>query len=499
MIIKGDIKNRYGRGSIMRIALVLPEWRIENPYPPLGLAYIAAVLEKDGYVVKIFDLTLDRGRSSEDKSDDIIGFSPDVIGLSVATHNYHNAIKVASYLKIMTGAYIVFGGPHPTIVPEEILKNDFVDFVIVGEGEETFLKICQNLYTHKFDDIDGICYKLNTDHTSESGSGNIGDADSEKDRKIIVRKKRAFIKNLDNIPFPARHLLPLEQYSLEDDFGSKMATIMTSRGCPYGCIYCYKGIFGSTYRQRSSENIVEEIKQCRDKFGYKSFYFIDDLFTLNAENVEKMTDLLKKENINIRWQCLARVNNAKYSVFKKMKESGCYKIHFGIESGDQNVINGIKKGITLDQVRTAIKMCREIGIKTKGYFMIGMPGDTVDTMNQTLKFASELELDDAMFSVTTPFPGTELWNKIDKSKIESLSDAFYYHEFDDQNFHIFYNLSNATENDIISAMRTSQEISDRIRTKVICEDKFGKKIGFFAWQLSKIHFLRKAGKMFMRV
>lgn len=467
----------------MRIALILPEWRIENPYPPLGLAYIGVILEKNGYTVKIFDLTLEHNRHIEDKTDEIIGFSPDIIGVSVATHNYSNAIKIASYLKSMTGAYIVFGGPHPTIVPEEVLKNEFVDFVVVGEGEETFLKICQNLYSKEFDGIDGLCYR---------DDGNNGEG-----KKIIVGNRNTFIKDLDSIPFPARHLLSLDKYSLADDFGNKMVTIMSSRGCPYECTYCYKGIFGRTYRQRSPENIVEEIKYCINMFGYRSFYFIDDLFTLSAENVEGVAIAIKKEGLNIRWQCLARVNNAKLSVFKHMKESGCYKVHFGIESGDQNILNKVKKGITLDQVRNAARICKEAGIKTKGYFMIGMPGDTVETMKNTLNFARELEMDDTMFSVTTPFPGTELWNTIDKSKISSLSDAFYYHEYDDNDFHIFYNLSDATDDDVISAMREAQDISDRIRTKTICKNMFGKNIGFLAWQLSKIRTVRKAGKIFI--
>lgn len=465
----------------MRIVLILPEWRIENPYPPLGLAYIGAVLEKNGYIVKIFDLTLEHNIHIKDKTDEIIGFSPDIIGISVATHNYSNAIKTASYLKTMTGASIVFGGPHPTIIPEDVLKNEFIDFVIIGEGEETFLKICQNFYNKEFNGIDGLCYK------------DIGK--NGEDRKIIIQPKNTFIKDLDSIPFPARHLLQLDKYSLIDDYGSKMATIMSSRGCPYGCTYCYKGIFGRTYRQRSPENIVEEIKYCINRFGYRSFYFIDDLFTLNVENVEGLTSAIKKEGLNIRWQCLARVNNAKLSVFKHMKESGCYKVHFGIESGDQNILNKVKKGITLDQTRNAIRICKEAGIRTKGYFMIGMPGDTIETMQNTLNFAIELEMDDIMFSVTTPFPGTELWNTIDKSKIRSLSDAFYYHEYDDNDFHIFYNVSDATDDDIISVMKAAQNISDRIRTKTICEKMFGKKIGFLAWQLSKIHTIRKVGKV----
>lgn len=464
----------------MKIALVVPEWKIENSYPPLGLAYIGAVLEGDKHITKIFDLTLERNRSFEGKMEEIIRFSPDIIGVSAMTHSYSNAIKTASYLKTMTGASIVFGGPHPTIMSEDVLKNIFIDFVIIGEGEDTFLKICQNFQKKEFRGIDGLCYK-------ENG-------------KLIVQHKNNFIEDLDDIPFPARHLLKIDDYKLIDDHGNQMITIMSSRGCPYGCTYCYKGLFGRMYRQRSPENIIGEIKSCV-KLGYKSFYFIDDLFTLNAKRVDSLTRAIKEEKLDIRWQCLARVNNATLQMFKQMKDVGCYKVHFGIESGNQNILNGVKKGITLEQVRNAVKYCKEAGIKTKGYFMIGIPGDTIETMQNTLDFAEELELNDAMFSITTPFPGTELWDIIDKNKIGPLSDAFYFVDSNDNDsdFHIFYNLSNAQNGDIIKIMKKAQKISDRIRTKTSCKELFGRELGYVAWQLSKIPVLKKYGKIILYV
>jgi anaerobic magnesium-protoporphyrin IX monomethyl ester cyclase len=464
----------------MKIALILPEWNIENSYPPLGLAYIGAVLERERHVVKIFDLTLGKDRSIENKMEDVIRFAPDIIGISVMTHSYSSAIKTALYLKNTTGAYIVFGGPHPTIMPEDVLKNAFIDFVIIGEGEDTFLKICQNLQTKKFSGIGGLCYK-------ENG-------------KLVIQPKDNFIENLDSIPFPARHLLKIDDYKLVDDRGHPMVTIMSSRGCPYGCIYCYKGLFGRTYRQRSPEDIVGEIKSCI-KLGYKSFYFIDDLFTLNAERVDSLTKAIKEEKLDIRWQCLARVNNATLEMFKKMKDAGCYKVHFGIESGNQNILNRVKKGITLAQVRNAVKCCKEADIKTKGYFMIGMPGDTEETIQDTLRFAKELELNDTMFSITTPFPGTELWDKIDKSKIGPLSDACYFIDNSDKDsdFHIFYNLSDVKNEDIIRTMKEAQKISENIRMMTSCRESFGRELGYFAWQISRISILGKCGKTIMRL
>ena len=462
----------------MKIALVMPEWKFENPYPPLGLAYIAAVLERNNYDVRIFDLTLEDNKPFETRVKEIIDFSPEIVGISAMSHNYINASKVALRIKTMTKASIVFGGPHPTIMPEEVLKNENIDLVIMGEGEDIFLKLCQNYQNKEFYGIDGLCFKDNNE--------------------IIVQPKKQFIENLDEIPFPARHLLKFDSYTLVDDYGNKMVTIMSSRGCPYGCTYCYKGLFGKTYRQRSSQNIVDEIKYCVNKFGSKSFYFIDDLFTLNLKRVEELTDTIKKEDIDIRWQCLARVNNATPQMFRKMKESGCYKVHFGIESGNQNILNKVKKGITLDQVRDAVKYCKDTNIKTKGYFMIGMPGDTKETMQDTLDFADELKLDEVMFSITTPFPGTELWKTIDKDKIKSLSDAFYY-SCDSDDISIFYNLSNVSDSDIIDIVGKTRHMTDNINAKIFCERSFGKRIGFLAWQLCKISFLKKTGKMLLHI
>lgn len=461
----------------MRIALISPMWKVENSYPPLGLAYIGAVLEKNGYEVKIFDLTLSPETSLDNKMKEIVEFFPNVVGISAMSHSYDNAIKIAEYLKDSTGAKIVLGGPHPTIMPGDTLENKSVDFVIMGEGEETFLEMCQSFSTGKFYGIDGLCYK--------------------EDGKIITQPKNNFILDLDSIPFPARHLMKMGDYALIDDYGDKMATVVSSRGCPHRCTYCYKGLFGVSYRQRSPKNIIDEIKSCMKNFGYRSFYFVDDLFTMNAERVDSLTRAIKEEKLNIRWQCLARVNNATPQMFKQMKSAGCYKVHFGIESGDQDIINKVKKGITLDQVRNAVKCCKDADIRTKGYFMLGLPGDTIETMQHTLDFAEELRLDDAMFSITTPFPGTELWNSIDKSKITSLSDAFY-HSCNSDDVNIFYNVSSSSDEDVMKMVKKSSKITDITGAKIFCERKFGKTVGNFAWQMSKISPVKKIGKMLIK-
>ncbi len=464
---------KYSQGRLMKVALISPFWDTANPYPPLGLAYLGAVMEKEGHIARIFDMTLESEMPFEKKMEEIIAFSPEIAGISAMSHTYANALDIARFLKSKLGISIVLGGPHPTIMPEVALRNEYIDFVVIGEGEETFLKMCRNFQKRDFHGIDGLCYKEN--------------------EKLIIQPKNQFIGDLDLLPLPARHLLMLDNYGLKDDFGNRMATIISSRGCPYRCTYCYKGLFGRTYRQRSPKNIIEEIKFCINNFDYKSFYFIDDLFTLDIKRIEELTDAIRKENLDIRWQCLARVSNATSRMFELMKEAGCYKVHFGIESGNQYILNEAKKGITLEQVRKAVKYCKRAGIRTKGYFMIGMPKDTVSSMQDTINFAKELRLDDVMFSITTPFPGTQLWETIDKEKIGSLSEAFYFSCNSDK-VTIFYNLSDATNTEIIEKSKEAGRITEELEIKKFCEKNFGKKIGYLAWELSRVPVFKKIGK-----
>ena len=213
-----------------------------------------------------------------------------------------------------------------------------------------------------------------------------------------------------------------------------MITMLTSRGCPYNCSFCFKGIVGRTYRQRTPENIVAEIRQLIDRYGVRNFYFIDDLFTINVKRLEAILDYFIEQNLDVRWQCLARVDRVNPDLLKKMHRAGCRQIHFGIESGNPEILKKTAKHINLDQVRQAIDWTEDAGIMSKGYFILGLPGDNDETMNETIGFATSLRLSEAMFSIATPMPGTELWEELLRKNPDTVYNAdftksYYYNSY----------------------------------------------------------------------
>lgn len=398
----------------MKIALVSPAWDVMvNSYPPLGLGYLAAGLRREGHEVKIFDFGLRSGMKPDQEADEVVGFEPDLVGITVWTHLYYHSLELAREIKCRKlNIPIALGGPHITVYPLAALEDGVVDYTIYGEGEETIVELVQSLEGKIADEeIRGLCYR--------------------KNGVVVKNDPRPFIADLDSLPLPARDLLEVEKYPLRSDEGEPMTTILTSRGCPYSCIYCFKGLFGKKYREKSALEVVKEIEQVKQQEGIQNFYFVDDLFVFNRNRLHQIISLLKEREIKIKWQCLARVDKLKREDYQLMAGAGCYEIHFGIETGNEEIMKQIGKHITLDQVRKAVGWAREAGIRTKGYFMIGLPGDTKATIRQTLKFATDIDLDDAMFSLTTAFPGTKLWEMARKkegglSEKDAFARAFYF-------------------------------------------------------------------------
>ncbi|MFC2162169.1 B12-binding domain-containing radical SAM protein [Candidatus Altiarchaeota archaeon] len=447
--------------EVKRFAFITPMWLdIENPYPPLGVAYIASRMLAAGIEVRIFDFSLEKDKSIDEKVSEVVVFAPDAIGISCMTNTYANALEIAKRLKKGIDAPIIFGGPHVTVFPEETLKNPEVDYVISGEGEYSSLELLGSI-----------------------GQGNaIEGAGHKEDGKINFAPSCNYITDLDALPFPARQLLDLDSYELTGPDGGPMATIMTSRGCPFGCTYCFKQLFGMKYRTRSPENIYDEIVQLTKDFGYRNFYFIDDLFTFDPERVKSLCDMIKDNGLDIKWQCLARVDKVDHELLRIMKDAGCYKIHFGIESASQEILATIQKAINLDQVRKAVADCKELGIQTKGYFMLALPGDTEATMRKTIGFAYELDLDESMFSVTTPFPGTKMWNQVPDDKKEELKKLFdkAYYYANQESVPILYNMSEVSDEKLNEMM----EEVDKMHYRLKIERKHGKPKGTIIYSLA---------------
>lgn len=330
----------------------------------------------------------------------------DIVGLTAVTPTINTAMSIAHHIK---KAYpdlpVILGGPHATLLPEETLvAAPEIDIVVRGEGEETIIELLQALeHRQPLSEIADISYR--------------------KDSEVFSNPAKSGTVDLDSLPFLAYHLLPWQAYEPHPPHGRALpfGAIITSRGCPYRCSYCSKPIFGSKFRGQSPQRVVEELAYYQSRFGIKEFAFYDDVFTLNKGRAYAIADEMMKKGLKIHWTCETRVNLVDKEVLRHIKQAGCYSIAYGIESGSQEVLNTLDKDITLPQVEEAIRLSREVGLQTIGYFMIGSPGESPETIRQTIEFAKKLELDFAQFSVTTPFPGTRLYDLyLDGGKSDSI-------------------------------------------------------------------------------
>lgn len=359
--------------------------------PPLGLAYLAAVLEESDYPVTIIDapaqgLTFPQLRKEFEKLD------PDVVGISVTTPNFKEASKVSRITKaVCPEATVVVGGPHVSFTPEETLReNPSIDVVCIGEGECTLLELVQFLEVNKdLSEVKGIAYRRNG---------------------VIKRNPpQPFIENLDELPFPARHLLPTNKYrALGKNFVP--GTVLTSRGCPFRCIFCSSSLlFGKKFRGRSPENVVNELEELHIAYKAHDIELLDDLFTFNQKRAEAICQEILNRKLDVRWVCSSRVDTITKKLMMKLRKAGCALIYLGVESGSQRVLGLIKKGIRIEQSIRALKWAEEAGIETLASFVLGVPGETKEEMEQTIKFAKKLNPDYAQFTIATPYPGTELY------------------------------------------------------------------------------------------
>jgi len=358
-------------------------------YPPMGLLALATYLAKHGYQVNLVDASVDN-LSIEELINKIKDLKPDLVGISAMSVNIMQTFNLADEIKKYNPQIkIIVGGIHPTVMPEHTLSNKNVDIAVVGEGEFTVIELLDALKeNHDLNQIKGLAFR--------------------KDGEIIVTPRRSLIANLDELPIPLYHLFDITKY--KSPYAKKMPFIsmVRSRGCFYSCTFCGNPkMFGQTFRCQSPERTIAEIDYLVKKFGVKEISFKDTELTLD-KNLEKLCDLLIARNYDLIWTCNGRVNNINENLLKKMKRAGCYSLTFGVESGNQEILNRMKKGITLEQVRKAVDLTKKAGLQIVTNFMIGNAYDTKETIKQTIDFAVELDTDYAYFGFTTPFPGTEL-------------------------------------------------------------------------------------------
>jgi len=360
---------------------------------PMGLAYIAAYLEPRGVRVDVLDCQALQV-SSEEVRRKVARLRPDIVGITCVTTNFYEACEIARAVKKASErTRVVLGGPHPTVMPEEALRHEEIDLVVRGEGEVTMHEVASGRNNRE---IEGLSFK-------EGG-------------KIVHNLDRPLIEGLDCLPMPARHLLPMERYRPEPDFVVRSPThvLITSRGCPYRCIFCAaRLISGYKYRMNSVQRVLEEIDLLVTRYHARGLLFYDDNFTVNRERAEEICDRLveKYSNEGLVWACSTRVDNVDKALLRKMRSAGCRIISYGIESGSERLLKLIRKGIALEQVKAAVRWTKEAGIECRGSLILGLPTESKEESLRTIQFAKELALDRAKFSLATPYPGTELYRQ----------------------------------------------------------------------------------------
>jgi anaerobic magnesium-protoporphyrin IX monomethyl ester cyclase len=400
-----SVSERYGKRSTGQVG---------GHLPPLGIASIAAHLLERGYKVDVID-ALALNMSVDDIVEFISESRPKAVGFSAPTSIFFRAVYCAEAIKKkLPDVLILIGGHHAAIMPREVMRNhNCFDLLVYGEGELTAHEIMEKFKTVKYkreallnsdlSKISGICYR--------SGE------------KISQSEPRALIPDLDTLTFPARHLLPMDRYiPLPNQYKRKpVVHMVVIRGCPYQCAFCSNNaVFGKKIRARSPASVVEEIEHVMHEYGAKDISFWDDMMTAQHKWMGDFCRLILQKGLDITWTCYSRVDTVTKELLKKMKDAGCWNIFFGYEAGDQQLLNNINKGISLEQIRRCNRWCKEVGIEIRASFMLGLPGETPKLAQKTIDFAKELDPDYPQFCITTPYPGTELyrnaekWGKLDK-------------------------------------------------------------------------------------
>ena len=371
-------------------------------FPPLGLLYLAAYAEKvDNCRVQVLDCQAEQiGHDALPAA--LRKAAPDVVGIQAMTFTLIDAAIVAKTVRQeCPDAFIVFGGPHPTLYPEESIRIPEIDAVIPGEGEFLFADLLRALHNGQTPEtVPGVLTK----------------------RRPHFTMGLKYIHDLDVLEMPARHLINPEKYTSPLAIKNPLTTLMSSRGCPARCIFCDRPQMGKRFRMRSAVKVVSEMRSCYDQFGIHEFLFYDDTFTINKQRVLDICDLLIREDMQIYWDIRARIDTMTPEMLRKLKQAGCHRIHYGVESGSPRIQKRLKKNLDLTSVRDVFKLTQDIGIEVLGYFMIGCPDETEEDLQATLDLIQTLPMDYAHIAIFTPYPGTEIYH-------EALDTGIYDHDF----------------------------------------------------------------------
>jgi len=390
----------------MQVTFVNPPYPVGShshpPFIPLGIGYLAAVLEKNGYDVNVIDCQALKLTLSEVENE-LRKRQPDVVGLTSTTLTYKSALKIIKVAKkALPNCLTVIGGSHVTFWDENALQEcPSLDVVVRKEGEITLLEIVQRLEAGKsFHDVIGTTCR--------------------KDGNVIKNPDRPYIENLDELPYPAVHLFPLEQFN---KYGNIILPVMTSRGCVYWCDFCTAvRMFGKRYRMRNPKKVVDELEYLHKKYGEKQYTFYDDAFTVNQKRTEEICNEIIKRGLKIKWDCETRVDMVSKDLLLKMRAAGCIAVWYGVEAGSQKVRDAMGKGISTQQTYNAFKWTQEAGLTAVASIILGFPGETKETAMESVKLLRKINPDEIGIYIATPYPGTPMYDRVIKMGWLKITD-----------------------------------------------------------------------------
>lgn len=395
-----------------RVTLVNPPYPSGAPraiFIPLGIGYLAAVLEENDYDVEVIDCQL--GKTEEELEEEFTKTRPDIVGVTSATLTYLPALEVVKTAKrALPNCVTLMGGPHVTVMDEETARNNReLDIVVRSEGEQTVLEIA-DLISHskirKIGEVAGITFR--------------------KNNKIYRNPARPFIQDIDSLPHPAHRHFQIGNYKIS---GKIYLPIITSRGCPYGCAFCLaSSMCGSKFRARNPSKVVDELEWLRDTYGAEAFAFYDDTFTFDTNRAVAICEELRKRKFDLPWDCRTRVDRISGRLLATLRRANCLLIHFGVESGSQKMLNAMRKGTTVEQNAKAIKLAKDAGILVAISVVVGFPGETPEMLEETLDFVRRTEPDYLYMCEAVPYPGTEMYDMVKELGWEMTSDWNLYHE-----------------------------------------------------------------------
>ncbi len=434
-----------------------------TPIIPLGLAYIAAVLEKNGIEVVIIDQVAER-IDKDALFKRIVAAKPDVVGFSCLTATMNNTNKIARKIKDYNkGIKVVLGNIHASLFADELLKEGKADIVVRGEGEFSMLELISCLREGKsLHGVNGISF---------SNAGN-----------VCHNPDRGPIEDLDTLPYPALHLLDLGNYRevpLASIYKSRASAILASRGCPYRCIFCTQDRIHKRPRYRKIDNVIDEIEYMNDRHKVDCLGFTDTFFPFSINSGLEFCDKFIERGLHrrVRWVTETRVDMVSPKLLKRMKEAGLYLMMYGFEVGNQAILNKLKKGTTLEQARLAMKHTKDAGIMTLGLFMLGMPGETKKTCEETINFAKELDCDFVKFNVVIPYPGSELFDSCvnKRGRTEDLDKFNSWYDWFSDSGDLIYTPEGMTSKELKDIQRKAM-FSFYVRPKIILRNIIKRRI-----------------------